>query len=111
MKYHRALLRCGFVFCFLAVLSGSACAQTSASIRGTVTDQSGGVVAGAKVILTNTGTGIARTTMTTSDGTYLFDLVQVGKYNVTVEKPGFSNFIQDGIVLELNQKGMSRRSQ
>jgi hypothetical protein len=105
LKYYRALLRCGFVFCFLAVLSGSAWAQTSASIRGTVTDQSGGVVAGAKVILTNTGTGIARTTMTTSDGTYLFDLVQVGKYNVTVEKPGFSNFIQDGIVLELNQNG------
>ena len=80
MKYYRALLRCGFVFCFLAVLSGSAWAQTSASIRGTVTDQSGGVVAGAKVTLTNTGTGIARTTMTGSDGTYLFDLVQVGKY-------------------------------
>ncbi len=105
MKFHRALLRFGFVFCFLAVLSGSAWAQTKASLRGTVTDQSGGVVAGAKVILTNTGTGIARTASTSADGTYLFDLVEVGKYSVTVDKPGFSTFVQDGIVLELNQNG------
>jgi hypothetical protein len=105
VKFHRALLRFGFVFCFLAVLSGSAWAQTKASLRGTVTDQSGGVVAGAKVILTNTGTGIARTASTSADGTYLFDLVEVGKYSVTVDKPGFSTFVQDGIVLELNQNG------
>ena len=105
MNFHRALLRCGFVFCFLAVLSGSAWAQTSASIRGTVTDQSGGIVAGAKVTLTNTGTGIARATTTTSEGNYLFDLVQVGKYSVMVDKPGFAHFIQDGIALELNQNG------
>jgi hypothetical protein len=105
VKFHRALLRCGFVFCFLAVLGGSAWAQTKASLRGTVTDQSGGVVAGAKVTLTNTGTGIARTTTTSPDGTYLFDLVQVGTYRLAVDKPGFSTFIQDGIVLELNQNG------
>ena len=105
VKFHRALLRFGFVFCFLAILSGSAWAQTKASLRGTVTDQSGGVVASAKVILTNTGTGIARTASTSPDGTYLFDLVEVGKYSVTVDKPGFSTFVQDGIVLELNQNG------
>ena len=70
MGFLRALLRCGFVFFFLAVLSSSAWGQTKASIRGTVTDQSGGVVAGAKVTLTNTGTGIARTATTSPDGTY-----------------------------------------
>ncbi len=105
MKFHRALLQSAFAFCFFAVLGGSAWGQTTASIRGTVTDQSGGVVAGAKVTLTNTGTGIARTATTVSDGTYLFDLVQVGKYRVTVDRPGFATFIQDGITLELNQNG------
>ena len=93
------------LFCFLAVLSGSAWGQTKASLRGTVTDQSGGVVPGAKVTLTNTGTGISHTTTTGSDGSYLFDLVQVGTYKLTVDKPGFSIFLQDGIVLELNQNG------
>ena len=105
MRLFRALLQSAFVVCFIAVLSGSAWGQTKASLRGTVSDQSGGVVAAAKVTLTNTGTGIARTTTTSNDGSYLFDLVEVGKYSLTVDKSGFETFIQDGIVLELNQYG------
>ena len=50
MRFLRPLLQSAFVFCILAVLSSSAWGQTTASIRGTVTDQSGGVVAGAIVI-------------------------------------------------------------
>jgi hypothetical protein len=88
-----------------SMLGGSASGQTNASLRGTITDQSGGVVVGAKETLTNIGTGIARTTTSGSDGSYLFDLVQVGKYKLTVEKSGFTTFIQDGIFLELNQNG------
>ena len=105
MNFSRALLQCAFLFCVIAVLSGSAWAQTKASLRGTVADQSGGVVVGAKVTLTNTGTGVARDTTTGSDGSYLFDLVPVGTYRLAVEKPGFSTFVQGGIVLELNQNG------
>jgi hypothetical protein len=94
-----------FVLVAFAALAHATWAQTNASLRGTVSDQSGGVVAGAKVTLTNTGTGIARTTDTDKDGNYLFDLVQVGRYKVAVEKSGFNTFVQDGIVLELNQNG------
>ncbi len=61
------------------------------------------MVAGAKVTLTNTGTGIASSATTNSDGYYLFDLVHVGKYKITVEKDGFATYLQEGIVLELNQ--------
>lgn len=86
--------------CFLA---GNAWGQTTASLRGTVTDPSGGVVIGAKTTLTNTGTGISRASTSKADGSYLFDLLQVGTYRLTVEKSGFSTFMQDGIVLELNQ--------
>jgi hypothetical protein len=105
VRIFRALLHSALVVCFIAVLSSSAWGQNKASLRGTVTDQSGGVVPGAKVTLTNTGTGIARTTTTANDGSYLFDLVQVGTYKLTVDKPGFSIFLQDGIGLELNQNG------
>ena len=105
MRFLRALLQCAFCFCVIAVLSGSAWGQNKASLRGTVTDQSGAVVVGAKVTLTNTGTGVARDATTGSDGSYLFDLVQVGTYKMAVDKPGFSTFLQDGIVLELNQNG------
>jgi hypothetical protein len=105
VRFFRALLQSALFVCLVAVLSGSAWGQNKASLRGTVTDQSGGVVVGAKVTLTNTGTGVARNTTTGSDGSYLFDLVGVGTYKLAVDKPGFSNFLQDGIVLELNQNG------
>ncbi len=87
------------------LLGGAAWGQANASLRGTVTDQSGGVVVGAKVTLTNVGTGVSRAAMTGNDGSYLFDLVQVGKYKITVEKSSFETFIQAGIILELNQNG------
>src|SRR5271170_2249341 len=105
VRFLRALLQFACFVSFLAVLSGSAWAQTKASLRGTVTDQSGGVIPGAKATLTNTDTGIARGTTTAADGSYFFDFVQVGKYRLTVDKPGFETFIQDGIILELNQNG------
>ncbi len=55
--------------------------------------------------MTNTGTGISRTATSAADGLYLFEQVQVGKYRVTVEKTGFTTFVRDGIILELNQFG------
>lgn len=88
-----------------AALGSTAWGQTNASLRGTVTDQSGAIVVGAQVTLLNVGTDIARRTTSGNDGSYLFDLVQVGKYKVTVEKAGFTTFVQEGIVLELNQNG------
>lgn len=105
MRFLRVLLQCAVFFCVLAILGSPTWAQTRASLRGSVTDQSGGVVVGAKVVLTNTGTGISRTVTTGSDGSYLFDSVAVGKYSLKVDRSGFATFIQDGIVLELNQNG------
>src|SRR5271168_149672 len=97
----------GVTFWGLFLLLGSAAAwgQATASLRGTISDQTGGVVMGAKVTLTNVGTDVSRKAVTGSDGSYLFDLLQVGKYKITVEKSGFETFLQAGIILELNQNG------
>ncbi|HJZ52669.1 MAG TPA: carboxypeptidase-like regulatory domain-containing protein, partial [Candidatus Acidoferrales bacterium] len=105
MKLHRGFFFTVFLLAILTALGNAAWGQTNASLRGTVTDQSGGVVIGTKVTLINTGTGIVRSMLSDKDGNYLFDLVQVGRYKVTVEKQGFTTFAQDGIVLELNQNG------
>lgn len=105
MARNRIILSIALFLGIFLVSTGITWGQTTTSLRGTVTDQSGGLVAGATVTLTNTGTGIARTTTTKSDGTYLFDLVQVGTYKAAVEKSGFSTFVQTGIVLEINQFG------
>ena len=80
-------------------------AQDTATLRGTVTDQSGGVIVGAKVTLTNTNTNVARSTASGNDGSYLFTSVVVGTYSLTVTHASFQTVLQTGIVLNLNQNG------
>ncbi|HEV2764794.1 MAG TPA: carboxypeptidase-like regulatory domain-containing protein, partial [Pyrinomonadaceae bacterium] len=97
----RALL-CALVA--LAASSPAAYAQGTASrVTGVVTDQSGAVVPGATVTLTNEGTNVSITTETTSTGAYVFDLVQVGNYTVSVEKQGFKRYVSTGNPVNINQ--------
>src|SRR6266850_3799666 len=92
-------------FLFLLIVSGSAWGQATARLTGFVKDQSGATVAAATLTLTNQGTNISRTTTTDSDGSYLFSLVEVGSYLMTVEHAGFKKNVQSGIKLEVNQNG------
>jgi hypothetical protein len=60
----------------------------TSTIRGTVTDQQGGVVAHARVSIKDTS-GFSRSQETTATGAYSFDLIPVGDYDITVEASGF----------------------
>src|SRR5438094_6600330 len=75
----------------LSLESGNAFAQATASatIQGTVTDKSGAVVSGAHVVAKNKATDVSRTTTTSDEGYYRFELLPVGTYTVTVSKDGF----------------------
>src|SRR5581483_2959049 len=69
--------------CFLAALVAisaihAPAQQATASVNGTVKDQSGAVLPGAKVTLRNLSTNVARTLTTTKDGNYVFTLVPIG---------------------------------
>ena len=77
---------------------------TSTSILGTVSDTSGAVMAGAKVILTNVLTNVKAETVTTSSGDYLFPLLEIGQYQVAVEANGFKSEVRKGILLQINEK-------
>src|SRR5581483_4230484 len=59
-------------------------------IVGTVEDNTGAVVPGAKVSLSNVATGLTLSTTTQSDGSYTFNPIKIGTYNVVVEKQGFA---------------------
>lgn len=59
-------------------------------IQGSVTDPSGAVIAGAKVAITWQSTGLTSTVVTSPAGSYISDPLQVGKYSVRVQAPGFS---------------------
>ncbi len=69
-------------------------------LQGTITDESSGVVAGATVTLTNTGTGVVAVQHSNDNGHYLFDLVEPGNYRLNVTANGFNKFEAKDIVLQ-----------
>ncbi|MDX1980767.1 MAG: TonB-dependent receptor [Bryobacteraceae bacterium] len=81
-------------FCVLAV------AQTQSRLGGLITDDTGAVVVGAKVIARNVATGVVNEAATNESGNYLFPVLIPGEYEVTAEMSGFKKVVQGGIVLE-----------
>ncbi len=77
--------------------------QTTGSIVGTVKDQTGAVVPAATVKATNVETGFSRSAPTNSYGEYRIDYLPVGKYAVELEAAGFRRFVQENIVLNVDQ--------
>src|SRR5271157_3111039 len=71
------------------------------AILGTVTDQSGGAINGAKVVLTNEGTGATATFTTGSDGGYKFAPVRIGSYKIDVTFQGFQAVTTKGVVVDV----------
>src|SRR5579864_4144433 len=63
----------------------------SGSIQGTVTDPSGAVVSGAKVVVTNQGTGQSQTLTSNAAGAYSSGALDPGSYKVQVSAKGFSS--------------------
>ena len=77
--------------------------QTSAGVKGVVTDSSGAVVPGARIEVTNLDNGTRRETATTDSGEYQFPLLQPGRYSIGARKQGFKTVTRNGVALELNQ--------
>src|SRR5712692_11339743 len=74
------------------------------AILGTVKDQSGAVVPGAKVSLTNEGTSFTLSTVSAADGAYNFTPVKIGTYAVSVEVAGFRKATHKGVALSVQQQ-------
>src|SRR5215211_1922701 len=71
----------------------------TATILGTVSDSSGGVVPGAKVLVRNIGTSMTAEFVTDANGNFTVPLLSVGTYRVTASMNGFKSFVQEGIRL------------
>src|SRR5450432_1682253 len=88
----------------VAIVCGwQAFAQTSAGVKGIVTDSSGAMVPGAEIVVTNLDTGARRQTLTSETGVYDVPLLQPGRYTIAGHKQGFKQAMRDGLQLELNQ--------
>lgn len=94
-----AVLLAAILLGFSAPLMGQA---VNATLLGTVTDLSGGVVAGANVTITEMNTGITRSATTNDSGNYEFPNLPPGVYQATVTHAGFRQETRPGVELTVN---------
>ena len=76
------------------------------AIAGSVVDQSGGVVHGARVEAVHISTGETRTTSSNKDGFYRLPLLELGAYRVTATMDGFKASQHEGVILELDREAV-----
>jgi hypothetical protein len=104
MKMHTTpglLLRALGCIVATAALALTSLAQiTTTGIRGQVRDQHGAVIANATIKVTDTATGIEQTTVSSSDGGFLFPNLQFGSYKLTASATGFQNSVIASVVVE-----------
>lgn len=91
------LLACFAAGCFALLFAQS----ERGSIRGTVEDASGAVIAGANVTAINVGTGVRTSTKTAEAGNFNIPQLPPGNYTVEVEQPGFKKAIQENLTVEV----------
>ena len=74
--------------------------KSTGSLAGTVTDPSGAIVPGAKIVITNEETGVARTVTANEAGRYIANDLVAGRYTVKTDVLGFKSTVKTGIVLQ-----------
>ena len=86
--------------CLLLLFSTGAAAQiNTATIVGSISDQTDALVPGATVTVSNVATQAERTAETDAAGNYSIELLPPGEYDLAVESPGFKRTEQSGIRL------------
>ncbi|MGA8313850.1 MAG: TonB-dependent receptor, partial [Terriglobales bacterium] len=95
-------MRVRIILAFFVLASISLFGQTfRGTVLGTVTDASGAVVSGAKVVVRNVNTGQERTAQTSADGSYSVPELPIGTYTVTISQSGFQTSVTSGVVVDV----------
>ena len=92
------------VFAFSAQLASAQ--VNTATVSGTVHDESGAVLPGATVTIQNQDTGLSRTITTNETGRYVAPALSLGNYQVSVQLAGFQNQVRSGIVLTVGREAV-----
>ena len=93
----------GFLLLTLALGASVATAQTTAAIRGRVTDESGEALPGARITAEQLATGVTRTTIGAADGRFVLPSLNVGSYEVRAEAEGFRLLVRGPITLAVRE--------
>lgn len=104
MHHFRLFKTLWLALLLLASLGGAtAYGQFSSGVQGTAKDQSGAVVAGAKVTLTDTRLGVSKTTTTNQDGYFHIDSIAASTYALHIEMAGFKTYDQKDLILQVGE--------
>jgi hypothetical protein len=102
MNHFRTGVRFFLLTLFCALASVAVFAQANSDLTGIVTDQTGAVVAGATIVLTDPATGSDRTTESGQTGLYDINGLNPATYNMKVTANGFQTYLQTGIVVNVS---------
>src|SRR5437660_5947450 len=81
-------------------------AQSTAQISGAIKDQTGAVLPGVEVSMTQTDTGLKPSAVTDETGSYILPNLPVGPYRLEAALPGFRTYVQTGIVLQVGSSSV-----
>ncbi len=87
-----------------ALATSAAAQEITATLTGTVTDETGAVLPGVTVTVKNTGTGFSKDVVTTSEGVYTAPLLPTGRYEAVFTLGGFQPSTATGLELHVNDR-------
>ncbi len=100
-RYLRAL---SIVCMALAFARPTAAQEITATIAGTVTDQTGATLPGVSVTARNTGKGVLTEAVTSTTGRYILPYLTNGEYEITFSMSGFKTYVAKNISLHVNDR-------
>jgi len=86
----------------MVMVASLAYAQATSTFNGRVVDQGDAVLPGVTVTVTNTATGVVRTTVSNAEGQYFLPGLEPGTYQVKTELAGFAESLRDNVRLGIN---------
>jgi len=87
---------------FFVLACVAAFAQANSEVNGTITDQTGAAISGAKITLTEPATATVKTAISNATGLYSIAGLNAGNYNLKVAAKGFEAYAQTGIVVNIS---------
>jgi len=99
---HDSLAGLGIVILYLLMVASAAAQSDRGTIAGSVLDSSGAAVGGASITITGADTGNTYKTVSTPEGVYRVADIQTGRYNVTIQAPGFKVSQQQGVLIQIS---------
>ena len=101
-RYSRQFCWSLLIACLFAIPHVSLAQSYFGTVTGVLTDPTGAVIPGVRLILTDQEKGYAYNAKSDGEGRYLYRSVPPGVYSLTAEMPGFTKLVRTGIHVDVN---------